>query len=94
LQRLKFTLVEPHAFAVEAFVYAHIAESDLFKLHSAFRALHVVKSALLLPLFFLHRCLTFVCLLPPALRFESGEVLLFGLTGLNGHTLLYTSRLI
>jgi hypothetical protein len=46
LDSFEFAFIEPHAFAVEALVDANTTESDLFELHSAFRALHKVESTL------------------------------------------------
>jgi hypothetical protein len=88
LNRFHLALIEPDAFATETLVDTNISESDLFKLHSAFRTSHEMESTLLLPFLFLHLRLPFISHLPSQLRFDAGEVFLFGLARFYGHITL------
>src|SRR5581483_10479625 len=62
-----------------------IAESNLFKLLPALRALHEVKSTLSLPLFSHQRCLSLLGRFSPSFDFLAGEIFFFTSTGLYGH---------
>jgi hypothetical protein len=77
--KIEFPLIQPEAIARETLVDANIAESNLFKLHSALRALHEVERTISLPFFGKELRLPLPGHFPHAFDFQAGKVLILTL---------------